>query len=79
MKTLPREDSGIKADRSEIEPTTGQPIEEAEKNLSRHATRNSSPPVDEQWRTSVKAGGAGQTQDEQGTDQNRAENNDDKG
>lgn len=42
----------------EIDKTTGQPVEEAEKNLSRHATRDSSPPVDEQARTtSIPAGG----------------------
>jgi hypothetical protein len=38
----------------DIEPLTGQPIEEAEKNLSRHTTKDSSPPVEEQWRTSVR-------------------------
>lgn len=44
------EQGGAKGD---VEAETGQSIEEAEKNLSRHATRNSSPPVDEQWRTNV--------------------------
>jgi hypothetical protein len=78
MKTSPHEDASTKADTGEIEPKTGQPIEEAEKNLSRHATKDSSPPVDEQWRTSVMAGGAGQTRGEQGTNQNRAENDGDK-
>ena len=37
----------------DVDPVRGQPIEEAEKNLSRHSTKDSSPPVDEQWRTSV--------------------------
>ena len=37
----------------DVDPVRGQSIEEAEKNLSRHATRNSSPLVDEQWRTNV--------------------------
>jgi hypothetical protein len=79
MKTSPREDAGVEADTSEIEPVTGQPIEEAEKNLSRHATKDSNPPVDEQWRTSVMAaGGAGQTRDEQGTNQNKVDNDGDK-
>jgi hypothetical protein len=38
----------------DIDPVRGQPIEEVEKNLSRHATKDSSPPIDEQSRTSVK-------------------------
>ncbi|HYJ46729.1 MAG TPA: hypothetical protein VEV81_08955 [Pyrinomonadaceae bacterium] len=37
----------------DVDPVRGQPIEEAEKNLSRHSTKDSSPPVEEQWRTSV--------------------------
>jgi len=37
----------------DVDPVHGQPIEEAEKNLSRHSTKDSSPPVEEQWRTSV--------------------------
>jgi hypothetical protein len=39
--------------RGDVDPVRGQPIEEAEKNLSRHSTKDSSPPVEEQWRTSV--------------------------
>jgi hypothetical protein len=34
--------------------TTGQPVEEAEDNLSRHSTKDSSPPVAEQGRTTEK-------------------------
>lgn len=37
----------------DVDQVRGQPIEEAEKNLSRHSTRNSSPPLDEQSRTNV--------------------------
>jgi hypothetical protein len=37
-----------------IDNTTGQPIEEAEDNLSRHATKDSSPTVPEQGRTTEK-------------------------
>jgi hypothetical protein len=32
---------------------TGQPVEEAEKNLSRHSTSDSSPSVEEQERTTL--------------------------
>lgn len=39
----------------DVEPVSGQPIEEAEKNLSRHATKDSSPPIGEESRTSVSA------------------------
>lgn len=45
-------DSSGKAGPS-IDSKTGQPIEEAEDNLSRHSTADSSPPVEEQERTSV--------------------------
>lgn len=47
--------SGAKRDgaKSEVDTVRGQPVEEAEKNLSRHSTQDSSPPVDEQWRTNV--------------------------
>lgn len=38
-----------------VDRRTGQPIEEAEDNLSRHATKDSSPPVAEQGRTTEKA------------------------
>ena len=37
----------------DVDTARGQPIEEAEKNLSRHSTKDSSPPVEGQWRTSV--------------------------
>jgi hypothetical protein len=37
----------------DLDPLRGQPIEESEKNLSRHSTKDSSPSVEEQWRTSV--------------------------
>lgn len=47
-----REESGLAAD---VDARTGQPIEETEKNLSRHVNANSSPPVEEQWRTTVEA------------------------
>jgi hypothetical protein len=39
--------------RPDIDSKTGQPVEEAEDNLSRHSTADSSPPVEEQERTSV--------------------------
>ena len=39
----------------EIDEATGQPFEDAEKNLSRHSTADSSPPVAEQERTTTKA------------------------
>jgi hypothetical protein len=48
-------EEGIKTGTGDVDPATAQPIEEAEKNLSRHTTADSSPPVDEQWRTSVHA------------------------
>jgi hypothetical protein len=37
----------------DIDSKTGQPIEEAEDNLSRHSTKDSSPHIEEQERTSV--------------------------
>lgn len=37
-----------------LDKTTGQPVEEAEDNLSRHSTKDSSPPVAEQGRTTEK-------------------------
>jgi hypothetical protein len=42
---------------SSLDKTTGQPVEEAEDNLSRHATKDSSPPVAEQGRTTEKGTG----------------------
>jgi hypothetical protein len=50
-----KRDEGLSARTGDIDAATGQPIEEAEKNLSRHTTADSSPPVEEQWRTSVQA------------------------
>lgn len=44
--------SGGKAS-PDIDSKTGQPIEEAEDNLSRHSTADSSPPIEEQERTSA--------------------------
>lgn len=48
-------EKSIEQERSEpgadADPKTGQPIEEAEDNLSRHSTKNSSPQVGEQGRT----------------------------
>jgi hypothetical protein len=38
---------------AELDERTGQPVEEAEKNLSRHSTSDSSPPIEEQDRTTV--------------------------
>ncbi|HEY0408043.1 MAG TPA: hypothetical protein VGC89_20065 [Pyrinomonadaceae bacterium] len=40
-------------DADETDARTGQPVEEEEKNLSRHSTKDSSPPVEEQDRTTV--------------------------
>jgi hypothetical protein len=48
-QTMPNDDA------VDVEPVSGQPIEEAEKNLSRHATKDSSPPIGEESRTSVSA------------------------
>ena len=48
-------DEKLETDAGEMEPVSGQPIEEAEKNLSRHTTKDSSPPIGEEWRTSVTA------------------------
>jgi hypothetical protein len=50
-----KRDEGLSAGTGDIDTATAQPIEEAEKNLSRHTTADSSPPVEEQWRTSVQA------------------------
>jgi len=38
---------------ADIDRKTGQPVEEAEDNLSRHSTKDSSPPVEEQDRTTA--------------------------
>ncbi|HEX8775392.1 MAG TPA: hypothetical protein VF735_17615 [Pyrinomonadaceae bacterium] len=37
-----------------LDQTTEQPVEEAEDNLSRHSTKDSSPPIAEQGRTTEK-------------------------
>ncbi|HUQ31771.1 MAG TPA: hypothetical protein VM095_06615 [Pyrinomonadaceae bacterium] len=78
LKKSPHKNADGKTDAGEIEPMTGQPVEEAEKNLSRHATKDSSPPVDEQWRTSVRVDGAEQSPGNQETTQNKVENDGDK-
>jgi hypothetical protein len=49
MKTETRGDS----DEVEIEPISGQPILEAEKNLTRNTTKDSSPPVGEEEQATV--------------------------
>jgi hypothetical protein len=49
MKTETQRDS----DEVEIEPISGQPILEAEKNLTRNTTKDSSPPVGEEEQTTV--------------------------
>ncbi len=38
---------------ADIDRKTGQPVEEAEDNLSRHSTKDSSPPIEEQDRTTT--------------------------
>jgi len=40
-------------DGGEIEPVSGQPILDAEKNLTRNTTKDSSPPVGEEGRATV--------------------------
>jgi hypothetical protein len=61
MRMQTRDDADAGNEAGDVEPVTGQPIEEAEKNLSRHATKDSSPPVGEERRTSVAAGDDGNT------------------
>lgn len=56
MKKLADKDARPEIDDGDLEPVSGQPIDEAEKNLSSHATSDSSPPVGEEERTSVKTG-----------------------
>jgi hypothetical protein len=74
MKMAMRDKGERETDAGDIEPVSGQTTLEDEKNLSRHATKDSSPPIEEQWRTSVAvddAGEAGRKQDknsEQGGD-----------
>jgi hypothetical protein len=60
MNDSMNKDAGSEKKAGDIEPVSGQPIEEAEKNLSRHTTKDSSPPVEEQWRTSVPLDDKGQ-------------------
>jgi hypothetical protein len=55
MKNSANDNARQESDGGDIEPVSGQPIDEAEKNLSRHATKDSSPPVGEEWRASVTA------------------------
>lgn len=50
----------------DIDARTGQPVEEAEDNLSRHSTADSSPPVEEQARTSVEADPVTRSVDDEG-------------
>ena len=54
MKKSVDNDAKAETNAGDIEPVSGQPIDEAEKNLSRHATKESSPPVGEERRASVK-------------------------
>ncbi|HEY0375691.1 MAG TPA: hypothetical protein VGC87_01900 [Pyrinomonadaceae bacterium] len=49
MKTETRGEN----DEVEIEPISGQPILEAEKNLTRNTTKDSSPPVGEEEQATV--------------------------
>ncbi len=50
-KTVRPGDAAQASTKPSIDNSTGQPIEEAEDNLSRHATKDSSPQVAEQGRT----------------------------
>jgi hypothetical protein len=50
-KSINRSDTDDAA--PERDARTGQPVEEAEKNLSRHSTKDSSPSVEEQERTTL--------------------------
>jgi hypothetical protein len=54
MKTgTRREGDAPQDDAAEIEPVSGQPVLEAEKNLTRNTTKDSSPPVGEEHRATV--------------------------
>jgi hypothetical protein len=54
MKAKTRsENDAPESDEVEIEPISGQPILEAEKNLTRNTTKDSSPPVGEEAHTTV--------------------------
>lgn len=46
------QDAGTVA-QAEVDERTGQPTEEAEKNLSRHSNKDSSPPAAEQEQTTT--------------------------
>ncbi len=59
MKTETRGDS----DEVDIEPISGQPILEAEKNLTRNTTKDSSPPVGEEGRATVSKDKRGENGD----------------
>ncbi len=50
----------------DIDSRTGQPIEEAEDNLSRHSNADSAPPVEEQARTSVETDPVTRSVDDEG-------------
>jgi hypothetical protein len=58
MSSERKERSSIRTDESgapaaDVDARTGQPVEDAEKNLSRHTTKDSSPAIEEQGRTTV--------------------------
>ena len=50
-KSVNRSDDADQA--PERDTSTGQPVKEAEKNLSRHSTSDSSPSIEEQERTTL--------------------------
>lgn len=50
-----RREEEVTARAGDIDTRTGQPVEESEKNLSRHSNKNSNPAAGEQWRTTVEA------------------------
>lgn len=49
-----RPESADTHDAAEMDTKTGEPVEEGEKNLSRHSTGDSAPPIAEQERTTVR-------------------------
>ena len=57
MKAATRKEND---DGGEIEPVSGQPILDAEKNLTRNTTKDSSPPVGEEGRATVSTGKRGE-------------------
>jgi hypothetical protein len=59
MSSERKEKSSIRTDEAgqsaaDVDAQTGQPVEDAEKNLSRHSTKDSSPAIEEQGRTTVQ-------------------------